>query len=121
MMIAACGLLMMAGSASAQDDRLIKMAKLTVQLTGHNYATYAKCHAPAGELNAFKDKSRAHFLKIGAQVNSGAEFDTLFASGQADGTAYWAKAVAGLGGEDKVRAAVCPDALRNLQISLTRK
>jgi hypothetical protein len=115
LMFAACGLFLMAGSASAEDARLVKMAKLGVQLAGHNYATYSMCHASAEKLNAFKEKSKARF------PHAGGEFDALFASGQSEGTAYWAKAAAGLGGDEQARAAICPNALQDLQRSLALK
>lgn len=103
------------GPAVAEDTPAAKMAKLGTQMAGHNYATYSNCHAQPEQLDAFKVKAKARFSSVGR------DFESLFASGEAEGSAYWVKAAAGLGSEDKMRASVCPNALKNLQLSLARE
>jgi len=115
MMFAASGLFLTVGSAFAEDSRAVQLAKLGVQLAGHNYATYSDCHAAPEKLHAFKEKSKVRFPAVGGA------FDSLFAAGQAEGQQYWAKGAADLGGEDKVRAAVCPNSLQRLDTSLSRR
>jgi hypothetical protein len=113
--LAASSVMLLSESATAADTPAVKMAKLGAQMAGHNYTTYANCHAKPEQLEAFKVKSKSRFAAVGG------DFDSLFASGQAEGAAYWVKAAAGLGGEDKMRASVCPNALQSLQQSLARK
>ena len=114
-LLAASSVMLVSELAAAEDAPAVKMAKLGAQMAGHNYTTYANCHAKPEQLEAFKVKSKSRFAAVGG------DFDSLFASGQAEGAAYWVKAAAGLGGEDKVRASVCPNALQSLQQSLARK
>ena len=107
--------LMMTGAAHADDTLAVKMAKIGANLVGYNSVTYSHCQAPAAQLDAYQKHGKEKFAAAGAA------YDTEFAAGQADGVEKWNNGAAALGGEDKERAAVCANALLNLQKTLARK
>ena len=111
---AALGLLM-TGAAHADDTLAVKMAKIGANLVGYNSVTYSHCQAPAAQLDAYQKRGKEKFAAAGAA------YDTEFAAGQAEGVEKWNNGAAALGGEVKERAAVCTNALLNLQKTLARK